>query len=383
MQNFEFRNPVKILFGRGQIARVDAEIPRGARILMTYGGGSIRQNGVYDQVKAALAGRDLREFGGIEPNPCYETLMRAVQLVRSESVDFLLAVGGGSVIDGSKFIAAASVFPGEPWDMLTKGARVERAVPLGCVLTLSATGSEMNTFAVISRRETGEKIAFGSPHMYPRFSILDPESTFSLPPRQVANGVVDAFAHVLEQYLTYPAAAALQDRMAEAILLALIDCGPRTLAEPAGYDARADLMWCATMALNGLIACGVPQDWTTHMIGHELTALYGLDHGQTLAAVFPATMAARRADKREKLLQYAARVWGITGPDPERAIDAAIERTRCFFESLGVRTRLSDYGVPAEAAAVVAGRFAARQAMLGERQNIGPDQAAEILALCA
>ncbi len=382
MQNFEYRNPVKILFGRGQIANIAGEIPGGARILMTYGGGSIKRNGVYEQVRKALAGRDVREFGGIEPNPAYETLMRAVEQVRAEKIDFLLAVGGGSVVDGTKFIAAAVAFEGEPWDILAKAAPIARALPLGAVLTLPATGSEMNTFAVISRRGTEDKLAFGSPHVYPRFSVLDPETTFSLPARQVANGVVDAFAHVLEQYMTYPAHAPLQDRMAEAILLTLVEEGPKTLANPADYEARANVMWCATMALNGLIACGVPCDWTTHMIGHEITALHGLDHAQTLAVVYPATLAARREAKHGKLLQYGARVWGITGGEPDARVSAAIARTREFFESLGVRTRLSDYGVPASVAQVVAKRFAARGGKLGERQDIGPREVEQILSLC-
>ncbi|MFB3826074.1 MAG: iron-containing alcohol dehydrogenase [Bryobacteraceae bacterium] len=378
MQNFEFCNPVKILFGRGQIARIAEEIPGSARILLTYGGGSIRANGVYGQVMTALAGRPVAEFGGIEPNPAYETLMRAVEMVREQGIDFLLAVGGGSVVDGTKFIAAAARFAGdEPWDLLAKGAPVTGAVPLGCVLTLPATGSEMNTFAVISRRGSADKLAFGSPHLYPRFSVLDPETTFTLPPRQVANGIVDAFAHVLEQYLTYPAGAPLQDRFAEGILQTLIEIGPKTLAEPRDYESRASLMWCATMALNGLIACGVPQDWSTHQIGHEITALHGLDHAQTLAVVFPATMAVRRESKREKLLQYGERVWGV------RDIDQAIERTRAFFESLGVRTRLRDYGVPASTVQEVARRFAIRGwTGNGERGDVGPAAVERILAAC-
>jgi NADP-dependent alcohol dehydrogenase len=384
MNNFEYANPVKILFGRGQIASIAAEIPADARILMTYGGGSIRRNGVYDQVKAALAGRHVAEFGGIEPNPAYETLMQAVGKVRAEKLDFLLAVGGGSVLDGTKFIAAAVPFAGEPWDILTKGAAVESALPLGAVMTLPATGSEMNAFAVISRKSTTQKLAFSTPLVYPKFSVLDPEVTFTLPPRQIANGVVDAFAHVLEQYLTFPANAPLQDRFSESILQTLVEEGPKTLANPKDYDARANVVWCATLALNGLIAVGVPQDWLTHMIGHEITALHGLDHAQTLAAVFPATLSVLRANKREKLLQYAARVWNIRDGEPDQRIDCAIERTRAFFESMGVKTRLSDYGVPAGTAAEVARRFAARGwTTMGERQDVTPKQVEEIVTACA
>jgi NADP-dependent alcohol dehydrogenase len=385
MDNFVFYNPVKILFGRGQIAGLRQEVPAGARVLVTYGGGSILRSGVMEQVRAALVGRAALEFGGIEANPVYETLMKAVEVVRREGVDFLLAVGGGSVLDGTKFIAAAARFAGEPWDIPAKGAPVAAAVPLGAVLTLPATGSEMNSFAVVSRAATGEKLPFSSPLVYPKFSIVDPETTFSLPPRQVGNGIVDAFAHVLEQYLTFPAAAPLQDRWAESILTTLIEEGPKTLADPRNYDARANLCWCATMALNGLIGSGVPQDWTTHVIGHELTALCGLDHAQTLAVVFPGTLAARREAKRAKLLQYAERVWGLGGGEggegEAERIDQAIAMTRAFFESVGVKTRLSDYQVAPEVVSSVSRRLAERGwTALGERQDVSPRQVEEILS---
>ena len=274
MFNFDFYNPTQILFGQGQIASITALIPPQARVLMTYGGGSIRQNGVYDEVKAALAGHSVLEFAGIEPNPSYETLMQAVALVKSERIDFLLAVGGGSVVDGTKFIAAAALHEGEAWDILAKGGKiVEAALPFGTVLTLPATGSEMNGSAVITRKATQEKRSFMSRKVYPQFSVLDPSKTFTLPLRQVGNGVVDAFAHVMEQYLTYPVNASVQDRFAEGILLTLIEEGPKALSQPDDYDVRANVMWSATLALNGLIGVGVPQDWSTHAIGHELTAL--------------------------------------------------------------------------------------------------------------
>lgn len=383
MQNFIYANPVKILFGKGQIAGLAAEIPAGARILITYGGGSIKRNGVLAQVNAALQGRDRLEFGGIEPNPRYETLIKAVEVVRAEGIGFLLAVGGGSVIDGTKFIAAATSFEGEPWKILAEQAPVKTALPLGCVLTLPATGSEMNAFAVISRGETREKLAFSSSLVYPRFSVLDPEATVSLPPQQVANGIVDAFVHVMEQYMTYPADAPLQDRLAESILLTLLEEGPKTLADPSNYNARANLMWCATMALNGMISVGVPQDWATHMIGHEITAVSGLDHAQTLAIVLPNLLHVKRDTKRQKLLQYAARVWGITSGEPEDRIDAAIEKTRTFFHRLGVPTRLSDYGVARETVAEIPGRMERRGTVLGERADITPQVVSKIVDLCA
>jgi NADP-dependent alcohol dehydrogenase len=381
MQNFQYRNPVKLLFGKGQIANIAAEIPSGARILMTYGGGSIKKNGVYDQVKAALAGRELAEFGGIEPNPRYETLMRAAERVRAEGIGFLLAVGGGSVLDGTKFIAAASRFEGDAWDICSKHAPLTSAAPLGCVITLPATGSEMNSTAVISREETHEKLFFANDHVYPQFSVLDPEATFSLPPRQVANGVVDAFVHTTEQYLTYPGDAPLQDRFAEAILLTLIEDGPKTLADPKDYEARASLMWCATMALNGLIGLGVPQDWATHMIGHEITAIAGLDHAQTLAIALPGVLEVERDNKREKLLQYAARVWGLKTGSEEGRITEAIARTRAFFERLGVPTTLSGYGLAPEVGAQAADRLERRGwVKLGERGTIDPGAVRRALA---
>ena len=384
MENFVFYNPVKVLFGKGQIANIAPEIPTDAKVLITYGGGSIKTNGVYDQVKAALVGRNVIEFGGIEANPHLETLMQAVELIRKEGIDFILAVGGGSVVDGTKFIAAAVPFEGDPWDILAKGAPVTAALPFGVVLTLPATGSEMNIAAVITKWSTQEKLFFSSPLVFPKFSVLDPETTFSLPPRQVSNGIVDAFTHVMEQYLTYPVNAPLQDRMAESILKTLIVEGPKTLANPTDYDARANLVWSATMALNGLIAVGVPQDWTTHMIGHELTALHGMDHAQTLAVVLPSTLSIRRNRKRQKLLQYADRVWGLVDGSEEERVEAAINKTRDFFESVGVRTHLSDYGVSLETIpAVIKNLEKHGMTALGEHQDVSPQVVEQILALCA
>lgn len=383
MQNFEFYNPTHILFGKGQIAAIPAHIPAGARVLLTAGGGSIKVNGVYEQALKALEGRQVTEFWGIEPNPEYATLMRAVEIVRREKIDLILAVGGGSVLDGTKFIAAAAEFDGEPWDILTKGAGVNSATPLASILTLPATGSESNTFAVISRRETGEKLAFGSPKVYPRFAVLDPETTFSLPLKQVANGVADAFTHVCEQYLTFPAGAALQDRFAESILRTLLEVGPKTLANPTDYEARAVFVWSATMALNGLIGAGVPQDWSTHMIGHELTALYGIDHARTLAVVLPHLLRVQKVQKLEKLAQFAERVWDIREGTAEEKAEAAIRRTEAFYESLGIPTKLSKYdNIAPETPETVAEKLEKRgMAKIGERGEVTPARVREILAL--
>ncbi|TGE13448.1 iron-containing alcohol dehydrogenase [Hymenobacter elongatus] len=383
MKNFQFYNPVRILFGKGQIASVTQQIPVGAKVLVTYGGGSIRHNGVYDQVKAALQGFTTVEFGGIEANPHYETLMRAVALARTEQIDFILAVGGGSVLDGTKFIAAAIPFAGEdPWDILSRKAKIASAVPFGAVLTLPATGSEMNSGSVITRVSTQEKLAFSSPLTFPKFSVLDPETCFTLPPRQIANGIADAFTHVLEQYLTYSINTPLQDRLAEAVLLTLLEEGPKVLANPTDYDAMANFMWSATNALNGTLAAGVITDWSTHYVAHELTALHGIDHARTLAIVLPAMLRYRRAGKLQKLVQYGQRVWNITtGTDEERA-EAAVQATVRFFESLDIKTRLSDYEVGPDTIQHIVQRFTERGVKnLGERADLQIADIEKILTL--
>jgi NADP-dependent alcohol dehydrogenase len=346
MFNFSYHNPTRIVFGDGQISQLSKLVPKESKVLLTYGGGSIKQNGVYQQVMDALKGHQVLEFSGIEPNPSYETLSKAVALVKAEKIDFILAVGGGSVVDGSKYIAAAALLEQDGWAILENKVRIKAALPLGCVLTLPATGTESNANAVITRQSTQQKLAFSHPSVYPQFAVLDPKVTYSLPAKQISNGVVDAFVHVMEQYLTYPVNAAVQDRFAESLLQVLIEEGPKALNEPENYDIRANVMWAATMALNGLIGVGVPQDWATHGLGHQLTALYGLDHAQTLAVVLPALMQQQRATKRDKLLQYATRVWGLQQQDPERQIDEAINHTRAFFEQMGVPTRLTAYGLP-------------------------------------
>lgn len=372
MMNFEFYNPTRIVFGEKSIARLDDLVPTDARVLVLYGGNSAERSGTLAEVRAALGARKRWEFGGIEPNPAYETLMRAVELVRTEKLDFLLAVGGGSVIDGTKFVAAAVSFAGDPWVILeTFGSTVTDALPFGTVLTLPATGSEMNCASVITKQETLAKLPFKTPFVYPKFSILDPIKTYTLPPHQLANGVVDAFTHVIEQYLTYPTEGRVQDRFAEGLLQTLIEIGSKVVNEPADFDSRANLMWSATMAVNGLIAAGVPQDWSTHMLGHELTALYGIDHARTLAIILPAMLHLRRESKRAKLLQYAERVWQITEGDEDARIDQAIEKTRAFFEGLGLKTHLSDYNISADEIDRLIQQLQAHgMTQLGEHQDV-------------
>lgn len=380
MFNFSYQNATRIVFGKDQVSELAHLVPKDKKVLLIYGGGSIKRNGVYQQVVNALASVSFVEFAGVEPNPAFETLMRATTLVKEQGIEYILAVGGGSVIDGAKFVAAAAVFNGDPWDILAKGAKVTTAVPLGCVLTLPATGSESNGNSVVTRYETQQKLAFSSELVFPQFAILDPTVTYSLPPKQVANGVVDAFVHVMEQYLTYPVNALVQDRFAEGLLQTLIEEGPKALAEPENYDVRANVMWAATMALNGLIGQGVPQDWATHMIGHEITALYGLDHAQTLAIVLPALMQQQRSTKRAKLLQYGQRVWQLQHQDEERLIDEAISYTRQFFERMGVPTRLADYGIKADAVDKLVDKLVQHKMLkLGEHRDITPEVSRSIL----
>ena len=381
MKNFEFYNPVKVIFGKDQLTKLSKQIPKEKKILMLYGGGSIKKNGVYDQVTELLKGYTVLEFSGIEPNPHYETAMKAVELIKKEKIDFLLAIGGGSVIDASKFIAAAALYTaGDPWDIMSKGAKVEAALPLGVILTLPATGTEMNANSVVTRVSTNEKFSFNSSQVYPKFSFLLPDAAGFLPRNQVANGVVDAFVHVIEQYLTYPVNAPLQDRMAESILQTLVEIGPIVYNDPADYDAMSNLMWCATMALNGLISCGVPGDWAVHTIGHELTAIHNIDHARTLAIVLPGVWSVLKDAKKEKLLQYGARVWGVTtGSDNER-IENTILKTVEFFESLGIKTRMEDYNVTIYTIDKIVKRFEERGwKTIGDRDLITPDVVRQVL----
>ena len=380
MDNFEFYNPVKIIFGRDSIEMVKDHIPANVKIMMTYGGGSILKNGVYDRVMNALKGMDIVEFGGIESNPSHETCMKAVELIRKENPGFILAVGGGSVIDATKYIVAAAFFEGDPWKILSDDAPVNKALPFGVILTLPATGTEMNANSVISRKSTDEKLAFNSQKVMPQFSILDPTSAASLPQKQVANGIVDSFVHVIEQYMTYPNNAPLQDRFAESILKTLIEEGPKVYENPADYHAMANLMWCSTLALNGLISRGVPEDWIIHMIGHELTAFHGIDHARTLAIVLPGVWSVFRAEKKEKLLQYAERIWDIRKGSDEEKIDEAIKLTVNFFESLGIQTKLVSYGVKENTIDKIIERFRNRGwTAIGDREMGTPEKVREIL----
>ncbi len=381
MNNFEFANPVKVVFGKQTIGRVSALIPAGSKVLMVYGGGSIRKNGVYEQVAEALKGFEWAGFSGIEPNPRYETCMKAVERIRREGFDFLLAVGGGSVIDATKFMAVAARFEGEPWDIFTKGAEIREALPLGVVLTLAATGSEMNERAVISRQATTEKLNFAHPLVFPRFAVLDPEVTYSLPSRQVANGVVDSFIHVVEQYLTYPVNAKVQDAFSEGLMKVIYEEGLKVLDHPRDYDIRANLMWAATNALNVWIGQGVPQDWSSHRMGYALTARFGLDHAQTLAILLPGVMTYMFRQKQAKLARMGEVVFGLTQGTEEEKARQTIALTEDFFRRMGLKTRLSECGIGENDLDELAAPVDRLGWHLGEHRNIDSRAAREIMAL--
>lgn len=384
MLNFEFRNPTKILFGKGQIANLAKEIPSGAKVLMLYGGGSIKQNGIYDQVKSALEGFTVLEFGGIPANPEYEVLLKALKVIKDKKIDFMLAVGGGSVIDGVKFLSSAALYEGDnPWDILSERIVTKVGLPFGTVLTLPATASEMNSGAVISRHETQEKFSMGGPGLFPQFSVLDPQVVASIPKRQLANGITDAFTHVLEQYMTYPIGALLQDRIAESIMQTLVEVAPKVIKDPSDYEAAANFMWSCTMALNGLIQKGVPTDWAVHAMGHELTALFGIDHARTLAIIAPSHYRYNFNGKKEKLAQYAERVWNITSGTTDEKATAGIKATEDFFHSMEINTRLSEYtGDFKGTAQIISQKFTERGWNgLGERKALTPADVEKIVEM--
>lgn len=376
MNNFTFHNPTKLIMGRGTIAQLSTEIPADKKIMITFGGGSVKKNGVYDQVKEALKAHNTIEFWGIEPNPSIETLRKAIALGKEEKVDFLLAVGGGSVIDGTKLISAGLLYDGDAWDLVMKGNETH-TIPLATVLTLPATGSEMNSGAVISRHETKEKYPFYS--NFPVFSILDPEVTFSLPPHQIACGIADTFVHVMEQYLTKTGESRVMDRWAEGLLQTLVEIAPKIRENQHDYNLMADFMMTATMALNGFIAMGVQQDWATHMIGHELTALHGLTHGHTLAIVLQGTMSVLRKEKGAKIIQMGERIFGVTSGTHDKRIDETIRKSEEFFRSLGLTTRLSEEGIGMDTIDEIERRFNERGVHFGEDGLVDGKVAKEIL----
>ena len=334
---FNYKNPTQIEFGKGKISVISELIPKESKVFVVYGGGSIKKNGVYNQVKDALKGYTWCEFGGIEPNPTKETLDKAVAFGQKNSIDYILAVGGGSVVDGCKYIASSYYYDGDGWDILEGKYSAIKAPKIGVILTLAATGSESNTGAVITKAQTKEKRFFHSQFSYPQFAILDPDVLKSLNDRQLVNGIVDSFVHTCEQYLTQPHGYMAQDYYAEGLLRGLNE-----LAQT--YNTKddvwyANLMWMANQALNGLIGLGVPQDWGTHFIGHELSGLYNIDHARTLAVIQPSLLRELVDEKQQKLLQMGQNVFGLNNPSPEDVI-VKIEE---LYSSLDIDLNLSSY----------------------------------------
>ena len=376
---FTYVNPTQIFFGQGQIFSITQAVAGATKVLVTYGGGSIKRNGVYDQVAKALEGIEWVEFSGIEPNPTKETLDKAVKIVKEQNVDFILAVGGGSVIDGSKYVAAAAKYDGDGWDILTGAHQVTDAVALGAILTLPATGSESNMGAVITKAETQDKLPFMSPFVQPKFAVLDPDVMKTLPEKQLLNGVVDAWVHVCEQYITLPHGAMVQDGYAETLLRTLKTLG-ESFAERDNDEWRANLMWSANQALNGLIGSGVPHDWATHMIGHEFTALWGVDHARSLAIVQPSLLRNQLEAKKAKLEQMGVNVFGLeAGDDLALRTIEAIEK---FYHSLGVNTQFAEYETNKDDAieSVIKQLESHGMTKLGEHGAITPDVSRQILA---
>ena len=379
MNNFIFQNPTKLIFGKGQIAELSGLVPDDVNLMITYGGGSVTKNGVYNQVKEALKGRNYIEFWGIEPNPRVETLRKAIKTGKDHNINYLLAVGGGSVLDGTKLIAAGIVSDIDAWDIVLRGEAGEQ-IRFASVMTVPATGSEMNGGAVITRGETVEKLSFQGD--YPQFSILDPEVTYSLSDHQIACGLADAYTHVLEQYLTTPGQSRIMDRWPEGILLSIIEIAPQIRSNPHDYDLMADYMLAATLALNDFIRMGISQDWATHQIGHELTALHGITHGHSLAIVMPGTLRVMKKQKKDKLLQYGERIFGIVNGTEEERVDLAIKKTELFYRSLGLTTRLSEEGVGNATIETITRRFNERGVAYGEKFNITGNVVGEILYSC-
>lgn len=382
MRNFEYYNPVNLIFGKGQISKLASLIEKDKKILLLYGGGSIKTNGIYEQVKTALDGYEVIEFSGIEANPEFQTLMKALKIIKEENIDFMLAVGGGSVIDGTKFLSSAALYEGDdPWDILAKRIRTMKGLPFGTVLTLPATGSEMNSGSVVSRKEINKKLSMGGPGLFPQFSICDPQAVKTIPERQIANGLADSFTHVLEQYMTYPIGAVVQDRLSESILSSILDIAPKIMAENTDYDTAANFMWSCTMALNGLIQKGVPNDWSVHMIAHEITAHFGIDHARTLAIVLPRAYKHQFDHKKEKLAQFAERVLQISDGTVEEKAKEAINQIEAFYHSLKIDTKLSQYTENYDGFAQKAAASLTEQGLikLGEHGDITPEVTVEIL----
>lgn len=350
VKNFTYWNPTKLIFGKDQLEKLKDEVPQyGKRVLLVYGGGSIKRSGLYDNVVQLLKeiGIELFELAGVEPNPRISTVRKGVEICKTEEIDFILAVGGGSVIDCTKAIAAGAKYEGDAWDLVIKKAFAKEALPFGTVLTLAATGSEMNSGSVITNWETNEKYGWGSPAVFPKFSILDPVHTFTVPRDQTIYGIVDMMSHVFEHYFHLEENTLMQDRMCESLLLTVMETAPKLLDDLGSYEHRATILYNGTMALNGMLSMGYQGDWATHNIEHAVSAVYDIPHGGGLAILFPNWMKHNLKVKPERFKQLAVRVFGVDpeGKTAEEAGLEGIERLRQFWNSIGAPSKLIDYDI--------------------------------------
>jgi len=384
MNDFQFYNPVKVNFGKDSLELLPEMLQPYKNILLLYSENVIKDIGLYDRLMTHLDGKNILEYNGIKANPAYEDCMECVEMIRQNPVDLILAVGGGSVIDGGKFISAAAPFKGDdPWDMLAKEEPIQDTVPLFAILTLAATGSEMNCNSIVSRNSTKEKLAFSNPKLYPVASFLDPTITFTLPPRQTANGIIDSFVHVLEQYLAVNEDTDLQDGLQEGLMKTIIKHAAVVKEDPKNYASRSALMWSASMAMNYIITAGTNGDWAAHMVGHELTSLYGIDHGMSVGIVMPALLDVMEEQKHQRLVLFAKNVWGLENDSEDELVSGAIQRLKDFIENVaGIELKLSNFNVADDAAEVIAKRFTDRGWVLGEQQNIDSETVLKIMDLC-
>lgn len=385
MENFTYYNPVQLIFGKGQMEQLSMLIPNyGKKVLLVYGGGSIKRNGVYEKVQEQLnkIGAEVHELSGVEPNPKLSTVKQGVEICKQHGIEFLLAVGGGSVIDCTKLIAAASKYDGDPWDFVIKKATPEAALPLGTVLTLAATGSEMNAGSVITNWDTHEKYGWGSPLVFPKFSILDPTNTFTVPKNQTVYGMVDMMSHVFEQYFSHTTNSPLQDRMCESVLKTVIETAPKLLNDLENYEYRETILYNGTIALNGTLSMGVIGDWATHNIEHAVSAVYDIPHGGGLAILQPNWMKYVLSEGTAKFKQMAVRVFNVSdeGKTDEEVALEGIEKLREFWTSIGAPSSLADYNIDDSKLDLMAERAMAN-GVFGKYKKLDKNDCLEILRM--
>jgi alcohol dehydrogenase YqhD (iron-dependent ADH family) len=388
LQNFVFHNPTKLIFGKGTLPSLKEEVPKyGKKVLLVYGGGSIKRNGIYEETMKYLREIDAEvfELPGVEPNPRLSTVHKGVEICKKENIELLLAVGGGSVIDATKAIAVGAKYDGDVWDIITKKAEVKDALPLGTVLTLAATGSEMNSGSVITNWETQEKLGWGSPYSFPKFSILDPTHTFTVPRDQTVYGIVDMMSHALEHYFSLAPNVPYNERMVESLLTTVIETAPKLLEDLQNYEYRETIMFCGTMALNGVINQGMRGDWATHGIEHAVSAVYDIPHGGGLAIIFPNWIRYNLDVTTPKMKQLAIRVFNVdsTGKSDRQIAEEGIDRLRQFWNSIGAPSRLADYNIDDSKLELMAEKAVSPAGgSLGRFKELTKRDVLEILKMC-